>query len=83
LIDAARVLFSPEGLYRYAGEYTAENCPDGVADDDGEDTPARDPELLSREHSMVLEEYGALCEPKRQVISNERCPKRLRLVSLY
>lgn len=64
LVDAACRLLGPERSYRNAGEDAAEDGPDGVANDDGEETPACDPELLGREHSVVLKKNGALRHSK-------------------
>lgn len=55
LVDAMSLLFGPEGLHWHAGEDAAKDCPDGVANDDSEETPACELEFARREHSVVLE----------------------------
>lgn len=55
LVDALSPLLGPESLHWHAGEDAAEDCPDGVANDEGEKSPARELELSRREDSVILQ----------------------------
>jgi hypothetical protein len=57
-------------LHRDTCEDTAEDCPDGVADDYSEDTPAGDLELPGWEHSVVLQKDRTLCQSEGKVVSD-------------